>query len=136
MDLYDNTKLTLIDYEYAGWNPMAYDLANYLNECSIDNCHPSKNGIAAVNNEMTDQERADFLTHYLKLVYLASEQKASWEEYIAEALPVFDREVKQCRLLNHFMWAIWAFSTLSDQIVCSEDVFNYAYADIRIKQFR
>ena len=75
MDVYDNTKLTLIDYEYAGWNPMAFDLANYLNECSLDNIHPSKSGIAAVPNDMTDNERADFLKYYLKLYYENSEHE-------------------------------------------------------------
>ena len=27
----------LIDYEYSDWNPMAYDLADYINECVCDN---------------------------------------------------------------------------------------------------
>jgi len=29
----DNRKVTLIDFEYACWNPQSWDLANYLNEC-------------------------------------------------------------------------------------------------------
>ena len=33
----DNEKLLLIDYEYSDWNPMAYDLAAYINECICDN---------------------------------------------------------------------------------------------------
>lgn len=39
-------QLLLIDYEYAGWNPMAMDLANYLNETMLDNNHPYGDGIA------------------------------------------------------------------------------------------
>lgn len=33
----DNQKMMLIDYEYVGWNPVAMDLANYINEMAIDN---------------------------------------------------------------------------------------------------
>jgi thiamine kinase-like enzyme len=42
----DNRKLLIIDYEYAGWNPMAIDLSNYINETMLDNSYPDKNGIA------------------------------------------------------------------------------------------
>lgn len=135
MDVIDNSKLTLIDYEYAGWNPMAFDLANYLNECSLDNAHPSKAGIALVPNDMSQAERADFLSHYLRQHYNRN-PVCSWEEFISTELPVLDQQVKQCILLNHFFWAIWAFATLRDKDVCSEDVFNYAYVDMRVKQFK
>ena len=40
MNYEDNRKLMIIDYEYAGWNPMAMDLANYLNETMLDNSYP------------------------------------------------------------------------------------------------
>jgi len=35
----------MIDYEYAGWNPMAMDVANYVNETMLDNSYPGLNGI-------------------------------------------------------------------------------------------
>lgn len=35
----------LIDFEYVGLNPRAFDLANYLNETALDNAYPLKNGI-------------------------------------------------------------------------------------------
>ena len=41
----DNRDLLLIDLEYAGWNPMAMDLAVYINEVMIDNSHPGNNGV-------------------------------------------------------------------------------------------
>jgi thiamine kinase-like enzyme len=44
----------IIDYEYAGWNPMAMDLANYLNETMLENSYPFLNGIKwYINNCMT-----------------------------------------------------------------------------------
>ena len=40
VSLKDNEKVILIDYEYCDWNPMANDLADYINECIIDNNAP------------------------------------------------------------------------------------------------
>jgi thiamine kinase-like enzyme len=66
----DNTKLTLIDFEYACWNPMHFDLANYLNECQIDNAHPKGCGIAYYQDNMpSDLERQLFLSKYLEKYY-------------------------------------------------------------------
>jgi thiamine kinase-like enzyme len=45
MKLSDNKDILLIDNEYAGWNPMAMDLAYYINEVMIDNSYPGKNGV-------------------------------------------------------------------------------------------
>ena len=41
INLTDNNEMMVIDHEYAGWNPMAYDLSNYFNETMLDNdCPP------------------------------------------------------------------------------------------------
>lgn len=54
MCLTDNVDLILIDNEYAGWNPMAMDVAIYINETMIDNSYPEKNGVKEyVLNQMT-----------------------------------------------------------------------------------
>ena len=45
MNLRDNRNLMIIDYEYAGWNPMGMDLANYINETILENAFPLDNGI-------------------------------------------------------------------------------------------
>ena len=52
-----NKSLLLVDYEHSGWNPMAMDLANYVNETMIENTHPHGNGIACYpDNCMTKKE--------------------------------------------------------------------------------
>lgn len=62
----DNRQLLIIDYEYGGWNPMAMDLANYINETMLDNSYPSKNGIAwYLENCMTHQEVQTMAEAYL-----------------------------------------------------------------------
>ena len=40
VSLKDNEQMILIDFEYCDWNPMANDLANYINECICDNNVP------------------------------------------------------------------------------------------------
>jgi thiamine kinase-like enzyme len=66
MNLVNNRELLVIDYEYAGWNPMAMDLANYLNETMLDNSYPGKNGIAwYTENCMSMAELQEMSANYL-----------------------------------------------------------------------
>ena len=66
MERLNNENMLLIDYEYGGWNPMAMDLANYINETMLDNGYPEKNGIAwYLNNCMTKSEVKDMSETYL-----------------------------------------------------------------------
>ena len=67
MKLTDNRDLLLIDNEYAGWNPMAMDLAVYLNETMIDNSHPGDNGVKVyLSNYMEPSEQRRMILSYLK----------------------------------------------------------------------
>ena len=53
----DNTQIVLIDFEYGGWNPMAMDLANYINETMLDNAYPKTFGKGFYeSNAMTKRE--------------------------------------------------------------------------------
>ncbi len=57
MNLKDNNQIMIIDYEYAGWNPMAMDVANYINETMVDNNFQDHNGKTWYSeNCMTDIE--------------------------------------------------------------------------------
>jgi thiamine kinase-like enzyme len=56
----------LIDCEYAGWNPMGMDLADYIVETMKDSAYPEKNGIKCyLNNCMTKPEVEEFSKIYL-----------------------------------------------------------------------
>ena len=91
---YENsTQLTLIDYEYADWNPMQFDIANYLNETMIDNAHPKDFGIAYYPDNMpSDGERLEFLSKYLALYYdkFVKSSSSDYKAGLEEALPRFD----------------------------------------------
>jgi len=57
MSVLNNRDMIIIDHEYAGWNPMAMDLAVYINETMNDNSYPGKNGVNwYTDNLMTEYE--------------------------------------------------------------------------------
>jgi len=86
MSLEDNRSLMIIDYEYAGWNPMAMDLANYINETMLDNAYPQGNGIAwYLDNCMAQPEIEHMVSQYL-LVYKQKYHKGDPFE-VEEKLP-------------------------------------------------
>jgi thiamine kinase-like enzyme len=52
----------LIDYEFTGWQPRAMDLANYINECLIDNAHPGHpSGIGFFPHNLMTQDEVRYL---------------------------------------------------------------------------
>lgn len=67
----DNEKMLLIDYEYCGWNPPAYDIANYMNEMIIDNNYPSGKGVKFYycNFPETAEERSFIIKQYMLEMY-------------------------------------------------------------------
>ena len=66
----DARKLLIIDYEYGGWNPMAMDLANYINETMLDNSYPGKNGVAWYLENCMHVEEVECMTKmYLECYY-------------------------------------------------------------------
>jgi hypothetical protein len=70
MNFEDNRQLMIIDYEYSGWNPMAMDLANYLNETMLDNSYPFQNGIAWYLDNCMDTEEVQKMTEeYLRCYF-------------------------------------------------------------------
>lgn len=82
MNLKNNTELIIIDYEYAGWNPMAMDLANYLNECILDNAYPADNGIALFpENMMTEPEIERMAKVYMERYFNQYADKALVDKY-------------------------------------------------------
>jgi thiamine kinase-like enzyme len=84
MRLRDNRDLLIIDNEYAGWNPMAMDLAVYINETMIHNTHPADNGVKEyADNLMSEYEQEMMIKSYMREYfnkYMHSNQKAEYED--------------------------------------------------------
>ena len=54
--LKDNSKLILIDYEYCGWNPPAFDLAAFMTAMAVDQNCPYATGIKIYNENFPEEE--------------------------------------------------------------------------------
>ena len=79
--------LMLIDYEYVGLNPRAFDLANYCNETALDNAYPLKNGIAYFLENYIHQDELtlllkEYLVNVYRKFYKGDKSKTSEEAYI------------------------------------------------------
>lgn len=111
--------MLLIDYEYAGWNPMAMDLANWINETMLDNSYPEKNGIAWYTQNIMDTDEVRMMietylgSYYEK--YMKTEIKQQYDsqkDFIVQNLDEFTAQVWNCCLLNNLFWGVWSISLL------------------------
>ena len=142
MELFNNKHMLIIDYEYGGWNPLAMDMANYLNETMLDNSYPDKNGIAwYLDNCMTHEELKCMCSRYLSLYferYLQSDVKAKFsksDEFLSQYLEQYLKQVYNCALLNNLFWGVWAISLLKPDNCTEPAIFNYDFAMSRVEMF-
>jgi choline kinase len=63
-----DTRLTVIDFEYAGANPPAYDIANHFCEWMYDYHHPERSYATDEHKFPTLEERINLLNSYVKYV--------------------------------------------------------------------
>jgi len=99
MRLADNRDLLIIDNEYAGWNPMAMDLAVYINETMINNTHPADNGVKEyADNLMSEYEQEQMIKEYMRNYfgeYMDQNQKDEYDNdddnYVAANYAVLKR---------------------------------------------
>lgn len=79
--------MMLIDYEYAGWNPMAYDIANFFNECAVDLVHSGGTGIKYYYQNFPERaEREVIARHYMEHYfhkYANKDKDNSFEDFWA-----------------------------------------------------
>eukprot|EP00850_Spirogloea_muscicola_P020832 SM000228S07372 [mRNA] locus=s228:57879:60082:- [translate_table: standard] len=99
--------LTLIDYEYAGYNPVAYDIANHFCEMAADYHTPTPH--------ILDYSK------YPDGLFETSDVEAMLEE------------VEKFTLASHLTWALWGLisATLTDI-----DFDFRAYAQNRLQEYR
>lgn len=143
MNISNNRELIIIDYEYGGWNPMAMDIANYLNETMIDNCYPEKNGIEwYLDNILDTQELTKMATAYLSRYYrqhMPAEVKNKLypeeDTFVQGKLQEFISQVYSCALLNNLFWGVWALNLLDTETCAKKGIFNYDFATARVHMF-
>ncbi|KAL3702428.1 hypothetical protein R1sor_020450 [Riccia sorocarpa] len=118
----DSFCLTIIDYEYASFNPVAFDIANFFCEMAAD-YHTEAPHLLDYSKYPDYDSRRRFVAAYLR----ASGEKT--EEAEIEALV---EEAEIYRLPSHLQWGLWGL--ISTQT--SDIDFDYLeYARQRFQQY-
>ncbi|KAG0518961.1 hypothetical protein BDA96_09G222800 [Sorghum bicolor] len=118
----EETKLlTIIDYEYASFNPVAYDIANHFCEMAAD-YHSEKPHILDYSKYPDTNERKKFVQTYLS---------SSGEESEVEVENLI-KSIENYTLASHLVWGLWGI--ISDHV--NDIDFDYKeYARQRFEQY-
>ncbi|EJS42722.1 cki1p [Saccharomyces arboricola H-6] len=97
-----DSKLVVIDFEYAGANPAAYDLANHLSEWMYD-YNDSKAPHKCHTDGYPDKEQVlNFLYSYV------SHLRGGAKEHIDEEVQRLYKSIIQWRPTVQLFWSLWA----------------------------
>ncbi|XP_052196118.1 probable choline kinase 2 [Diospyros lotus] len=114
--------ITIIDYEYASYNPVAYDIANHFCEMAAD-YHTETPHILDYCKYPGLEERQRFLRLYLSRA--AVEQS---DEEIEQRI----QDIEKYTLASHLLWGLWGI--ISEHV--NEIDFDYIeYARQRFEQY-
>lgn len=93
----ENKTLTIIDYEYASYNPVAYDIANHFCEMAA-NYHIEPSHILDYTKYPGLEERKRFVHKYLS---------SSGNEPSETEVDQLVDDVEKYTLANHIFWGLW-----------------------------
>ncbi|KAM3299492.1 hypothetical protein ACQJBY_040804 [Aegilops geniculata] len=114
--------LTIIDYEYASFNPIAFDIANHFCEMAAD-YHSEEPHILDYTKYPDIDERKRFVQTYLS---------SSGEEPDAEKVKDLMNNMEKYTLASHLVWGIWGI--ISEHV--NDIDFDYMeYARQRLAQY-
>ncbi|XP_075505327.1 putative choline kinase 2 isoform X1 [Primulina tabacum] len=123
----EETKLiTIIDYEYASYNPIAFDLANHFCEMAAD-YHTETPHIMDYSKYPGLKERQTFLHIYLSCSeFCAGSQPSNFE------VEQLEEQVEKYTLASHLLWGLWGI--ISEHV--NKIDFDYMeYARQRFQQY-
>ncbi|KAL2455974.1 putative choline kinase 2 [Forsythia ovata] len=89
--------ITLIDYEYASYNPIAYDFANHFCEMAA-NYHTETPHILDYSKYPNQEERQRFIREYLG---------TSGHQPSENEVKQLADDVEKFTLANHIFWGLW-----------------------------
>ncbi|XP_012574265.1 probable choline kinase 2 isoform X2 [Cicer arietinum] len=114
--------VTIIDYEYASYNPVAYDIANHFSEMAA-NYHTETPHVLDFSKYPDLEERQRFVQTYLS----SSGEQAS----DSEVQQLLD-EVEKYTLASHLLWGLWGI--ISEHV--NKIDFDYEeYAKQRFQEY-
>ncbi len=118
----ETRSITIIDYEYASYNPIAYDLANHFCEMVAD-YHSDTPHILDYSKYPGLEERQRFIR-----IYLSSEGKKPSNAKVEQLVNVAEKYT----LANHIFWGLWG---LMSSYVNKIDFDYKEYARQRLQQY-
>ncbi|KAG9153294.1 hypothetical protein Leryth_025082 [Lithospermum erythrorhizon] len=119
----ETRSITIIDYEYASYNPIAFDIANHFCEMAAD-YHTETPHTLDYSKYPDLEERQRFIRTYLSCS--GGQPSLSEVEQLVE-------EVEKYTLANHIFWGLWGI--ISEHV--NEIDFDYSeYARQRFSQYR
>ncbi|KAJ3694137.1 hypothetical protein LUZ60_009617 [Juncus effusus] len=121
--IYEDTKqVTIIDYEYASFNPVAFDIANHFCEMAA-NYHTETPHILDFTKYPDVEERRRFVRTYLS---------SSGENPSNSEIEKFLEEIEKYSLASHLFWGLWGI--ISEHV--NDIDFDYMqYARQRFQQY-
>ncbi|KAL5570647.1 hypothetical protein UlMin_027222 [Ulmus minor] len=118
----ESKSITIIDYEYASYNPIAYDIANHFCEMTAD-YHTETPHLLDYSKYPGLDERRRFVHNYLSF---AGQPPSDTE------MDQLIQDVEKYTLANHLVWGLWGI--ISEHV--NEIDFDYKeYARQRFKQY-
>ncbi|XP_076939539.1 putative choline kinase 2 isoform X3 [Bidens hawaiensis] len=118
----DTRSITIIDYEYACYNPFMFDIANHFCEMAAD-YHTETPHVLDYSKYPDLEERRRFLH-----VYLSSSGNPPVNSEVDKIL----EEVEKYTLASHLMWGLWG--VISEHV--NEIDFDYMeYAKQRFQEY-
>ncbi|XP_074576509.1 putative choline kinase 2 [Curcuma longa] len=118
----ESKQVTIIDYEYASFNPVAYDLANHFCEMAAD-YHTQTPHVLDFNKYPDVEEQKRFVQTYLT---------SSGEKLIDTEVKKMLQLIEKYALASHLLWGLWGI--ISEHV--NEIDFEYMeYARQRFQQY-
>jgi thiamine kinase-like enzyme len=116
-------RLVVVDFEYCGYNPRGFDIANHFCEWTAD-YHSDEPAKMHPNRYPTLAEQVRFLESYLDERDLAQGTVSSSFQRQNDIQQLL-REVEGYVLASHFMWGLWGLIQ-ANQSEIDYDFFQYA----------
>ncbi|KAK7314081.1 hypothetical protein VNO77_39290 [Canavalia gladiata] len=114
--------VTIIDYEYGSYNPVAYDIANHFNEMAA-NYHTETPHVLDYSKYPNLEERRRFVK-----TYLSSSGQQPTDREVEQLLG----EVEKYTLASHLLWGVWGI--ISEHV--NKIDFDYKeYAKQRFQEY-
>ncbi|KAI9098495.1 hypothetical protein K1719_025120 [Acacia pycnantha] len=118
----DTRSITIIDYEYASYNPIAYDLANHFCEMAADYQTDTPH-LLDYTKYPDFEERQRFVK-----IYLSAEGKKPSNAEVEQLM----NDAEKYTLANHLFWGLWG---LISSYVNKIDFDYKEYARQRFQQY-